>query len=296
MALPRRNGRSRATLIFLVLLSITLITLDFRGDSGIIDTIRDRATDALAPVRRVADNVFSPVGDAFSGITGYGALEDENAELRARIDELEGQALQGEAGRRELQEALELLGVDFVGDIPTVSARVVGAPVSNFEQTIELDKGSDDGIGVDMAVVSGDGLVGRVVQVSRSRAMVQMITDPASSVGVRFTRSNEIAIAEGEGAGRKLSVGFVEIGVELRRRELAVTSGLNDSVFPAGIPVGRVESATSAAGELQQSVTMNPVADLEHLRFVTVLQRVPESSTVQTSTTTTSTTIPEPAG
>jgi rod shape-determining protein MreC len=275
LALTRRSGRSRATLIFLVLLSITLITLDFRGDSGIIDTIRDGATDALAPVRDAADGVFSPVGDAFHGITGYGDLRDENQDLKRRIDELEGQALQGEAGRKELEEALALLGVDFIGDIPTVAARVVGAPVSNFEQTIELDRGTNDGIDVDMPVVSGDGLVGRVVQVSRSRAMVRLITDPASSVGVRFTRSDEIAIAEGEGADRKMSVGFVDIGVKLGRRELAVTSGLNDSIFPPGIPVGRVAKASASPGELQQDVTLDPLADLDHLRFVRVLQRKP---------------------
>jgi rod shape-determining protein MreC len=120
--------------------------------------------------------------------------------------------------------------------------------------------------------------------------MVRLITDPTSSVGVRFTKSDEIAIAEGEGADRKMSVGFVEVNVKLNRRELAVTSGLNDSVFPAGIPVGRVASATSAPGELQQEVTMNPVADLEHLRFVRVLQRRP--ATDEPGTTTTSSTGP----
>jgi len=273
-------------LIFLVLLSITLITLDFRGDSGIIDTIRDGATDALAPVRNLADDAFSPLSDAFHGITGYGDVSDENQRLKARIEELEGQALQGEAGRKELQEALGLLGVDFIGDIPTVAARVVGAPVSNFEQTIELDRGTSAGIDVGMPVVSGDGLVGRVVQASRSRSMVQLITDPSSSVGVRFTRSDEIAIAEGEGANREMSVGFVETNVEIRRRELAVTSGLNDSVFPAGIPVGRVVKAESSPGDLQQHVTMNPVADLEHLRFVRVLKRTPEAEPPETTTTT----------
>ena len=275
------------TLVFLVLLSITLITLDFRGDSGIIDTIRDGATDTLAPVRNVADSAFSPFADAFQGVTGYDELSDENAELKARIDELEGEARQGEAGRKELKEALDLLGVDFIGDIPTVSARVVGAPVSNFEQTIELDRGTSDGVDVDMPVVSGDGLVGRVVQASRSRAMVRLITDPGSSVGVRFTRSDEIAIAEGEGADRSMSVGFVETTVRLRPRELAVTSGLNDSVFPAGIPVGRVLEAESTPGELQQRVTMSPVADLEHLRFVRVLQRTPESAGATETTNTT---------
>ena len=287
MALTRRNGRSRATLVFLVLLSITLITLDFRGDSGVIDTIRDGATDAFAPVRDLAGDVFSPVSDAVNGITGYDALEGENARLQERIDQLEGQALQGEASRLELEAALELLQVDFVGDIERVSARVVGAPVSNFAQTIELDKGTDAGVDVDMAVISAEGLVGRVVQASRTRARVQLITDPASSVGVRFTRSDEIAIVEGEGADRRLSVGFVEIGVELRRRELALTSGLNDSVFPPGIPVGRVAEASSQPGELQQDVSMNPIADLDHLRFVSVLLHQPQRRQDDATTTTT---------
>jgi len=275
VALTRRNGRSRATLVFLILLSITLITLDFRGDSGVIDAIRDGATDALAPVRNVADDAFSPLGDAFHGITGYGGMRDENARLKARIAELEGRETEVEADRKELRDALNLLGVDFIGDMPTIAARVVGAPVSNFEQTIELDQGSSDGIRVDMPVVSGDGLVGRVVQVSRSRSMVQLITDPASSVGVRFVKSNEVAVAEGEGAERRMSVSFVEIAVKFAKRELAVTSGLNDSIFPAGIPVGRMVTAKASPGELQQDVTMEPLADLNHLRFVRVLARKP---------------------
>jgi rod shape-determining protein MreC len=285
VALQRRSGRSRATLVFLILLSITLITLDFRGDGGgIIDGLRDTASDALAPVRDVADGVLSPVGDGLQGITGYGSLEDENAELRARIAELEGDALESESAAQELEEALDLLGVDFIGDIPTVSARVVSAPVSNFEQTIELDRGSDHGIQVDMPVVAGAGLVGRVVQVSGSRSVVRLVTDPASSVGVRFVRTNEVGVAEGEGADRELSVGFVEVGVELARRELAVTSGLNDSVFPPGIPVGRVTSAEAAEGELQQDVSIEPATDLDHLRFVRVLLRTRPSASTTTTT------------
>lgn len=288
MALQRRSGRSRATLVFLILLSITLITLDFRGDgSGIIDGLRDGASDALAPVRDLADDVLSPVGDGLQGITGYGSLEDENAELRARIAELEGDSLEAEASTEELEEALDLLGVDFVGDIPTVAARVVSAPVSNFEQTIELDRGRDDGIEVDMPVVSGSGLVGKVVQVSGARSVVRLLTDPGSSVGIRFVNANEVGVAEGEGADNELSVGFVEVNVELRRRELAVTSGVNDSVFPPGIPVGRVASARAAEGELQQDVRLVPSADLDHLRFVRVLLRTRPPASAPTSTTTT---------
>lgn len=275
MALQRRNGRSRATLLFLVLTSITVITLDFRGDSGgVIGTVRDLATDGLAPVRDAADAVLSPIGSAFSGITGYDDLEDENARLRERIAELRSADTRAAETEAELRELLELARLQWIGNVPAVAARVVSAPVSNFEQTIELDKGRDHGIRVDQPVVTGDGLVGRVVQVSGRRARVRLVTDPGSSVGVRLARSGEAGIAEGEGPDRSLSVGFIEIGAEVRRGELAVTSGLEggSDLYPVGVPVGRVVRAEKVEGELQQRVELRPLADVDHLRFVKVLQ------------------------
>jgi rod shape-determining protein MreC len=280
VALSRRNGRSRATLLFLVLLSITVLTLDFRGDgAGVIDRVRDTAGDAVAPVRGAADAVLSPVSSAFHGITGYDDVEHENARLKARIAELEGKKVQGEDAIRELRDLQALQHLDtWAMDLPQVSARVVSAPVSNFEQTIELDKGSRDGIRVDLPVVTGTGLVGRVVDVSSRRSLVRLITDPASSVGVRSARSSQTGIATGEGAGRKLSVGFVNADADVKVGDLMVTSGLSggSDIYPASIPVARVTKAKAEPGELQQRVEIEPLSDIADLRYVKVLQ-VPKS-------------------
>ena len=273
MALSRRGGRSRFTLVFLLLTSVTVITLDFRDDGeGLIAAVRNGAADAFSPVRSVAASVLDPVGDALAGITGYGDLEDENATLRARIAELEGDALRAEGAERELSQALSLLELDFAGNLPRVDARVVSAPISNFEQTIELDRGSDDGIDVDMPVVSGSGLVGRTVAVSASRSVVQLITDPGSSVGVRLARSSEVAVAEGRGPNALLSLGFVDAGADVDILELVITSGLDDSIFPPGIPVGRVASAEVATGQFEQRVEVRPVTDLSGLNLVSVIR------------------------
>lgn len=272
MALSRRGGRSRFTLVFLLLTSVTVITLDFRDDGeGLVSALRNGAADAFSPVRSVAASVLDPVGDALAGVTGYGDLQDENAALRARIAELEGDALRGEGAERELSEALSLLDLDFAGDLPRVDARVVSAPISNFEQTIELNRGSDDGIDVDMPVVTGAGLVGRTVAVSGSRSVVQLITDPESSVGVRLSRSSELAVAEGRGPDTLLSLGFVDAGVDVDVLELVVTSGLDDSIFPPGIPVGRVASADVGTGQFQQRVQVRPVTDVARLTLVSVI-------------------------
>ncbi len=272
MALSRRGGRSRLTLVFLILTSITVITLDFRGEgAGLISSLRDGAADTLAPVRSAAASVLDPVGDALAGVTGYGDLEEENAALRARVAELEGSGLRGEVAQEELAEARRLLELDVAGDTPRVNARVVSTPVSNFEQTVELDQGGDDGVAVGMPVVSGAGLVGRVVGVSGSRSTVRLVTDPASAVGVRLTRSSEVAVASGEGPGVALSLDFVDAEADVDILELVVTDGLDGSAFPPDIPVGRVTMAEAAPGELQRRVEVLPVADLAQLRLVSVL-------------------------
>ncbi|MDP9452871.1 MAG: rod shape-determining protein MreC [Actinomycetota bacterium] len=273
MALSRRSGRSRLTLIFLILTSITVITLDFRGDgAGLIGSLRDGAADALSPVRSAAASVLEPVGDALAGVTAYGELEEENAALRARVAELEGSELRDESAEEELDEARRLLELELAPDVPRINARVVSTPISNFEQTIELDRGAGDGVGVDMPVVTGAGLVGRVVGVSGSRSTVLLVTDPASAVGVRLARSGELAVASGEGPEVPLSLDFVDTEADVDLLELVVTDGLDASMFPPDIPVGRVSLAEAAPGQLQRRVEVRPVAELAQLRLVSVLQ------------------------
>jgi rod shape-determining protein MreC len=264
----RRSGRTSLTVVPLLLASLTLITLDVRSDAA--DALREGATDALAPVRSLAEDLLDPLGDALHGVTGYGDLEDENADLRARLAAVEGDRSRVAAAEREVREALGVLDVPWVGDLPAVGARVVSAPVSNFEQTVELGKGSADGIAVDMPVVAADGLVGRVASVSRRRSVVQLVTDPDMSVGVVLTRSGDQGAADGEGPGRSLSLSFVEAATRVGRRELVVTSGLQGGRYPAGLPVGHV--ARRAAGTLSQHVEVEPAADLAHLELVRVLR------------------------
>jgi rod shape-determining protein MreC len=263
--------RSRSTLTLLVLASLSAILLDARGP-GVVDTVRDGAVDALAPVRSVTAGAVEPVGDLLAGIAGYDDLEQENERLRQRVDELEGERHASTSERRSLREALDLLEVPWLGDVPAVGARVVGAPVSNLEQTVELDKGSDDGVAEGMPVVASDGLVGRVEEVSGRRSRVRLVTDPGSAVGVRLVGSGDPGSAEGEGPERDLSVLFVEPGTEVEPDELVVTSGLEGAAFPADIPVGHVVEATTRPGELSQDVTLRPAADLGRLELVRVLQ------------------------
>jgi rod shape-determining protein MreC len=271
VALSRRTGRPRVTLLFLVLTSVTVITLDARGGAA-LGSVRDGAADALAPLRDAAGALLRPVGDALSGLTGYGDLEAENEGLRARVAELEGQAARAQEADRELEELHQLRGLSRYTDLPTVTARVVGSPISNFEQTVELDKGGRDGVAEGMPVATGAGLLGRVVDVSDSRSVVRLVTDAGSAVGVRLSDQGETGIATGEGPDRPLSVGFIEVGVATAAGDLMVTSGVEaGSGLPPGIPVGRVARASSSPGQLEQVVELEPLVDLRKARLVEVV-------------------------
>lgn len=274
MAISRRSGRSRFTLLLLVLTSVTVITLDFRGDgSGFVDALRETALDAFAPVQSATDTVTTPIGNVWSGIFGYDELEEENARLRAELDEIDGQRIEGESARQQNRELRALLGLEYAGDIPRVEARVVGESLSNFQLTVELDRGADDGIAEDMPVVTGSGLVGRVVQVSDERSVVLLLTDLESFVGVRLAESGEIVIAEGAGRGQDLTLDVVGSKAPIAEGEAVITSGRGD-VFPPEVPVGRVSSVRDIQGS-QRRVTVELAADLEQLQFVSVLQWTP---------------------
>ncbi|MDQ3574627.1 MAG: rod shape-determining protein MreC [Actinomycetota bacterium] len=273
MAVYRRTARPRFILLLLVLTAVTLLTLDERaGGLAVVDTVRDGARDALAPVRDATDSAVRPVANFFQGIIHYGRLEETNNRLREQLAERDAELARTADAQRERQDLLDQQSLEFAGDIPAVSARVVLASPSNLDLTVEINRGRDAGVSPGMPVVTGAGLVGRVVDVSRTRATIMLITSPTSNVGVRLATSGEVGVAVGRGARSPLNVDNVDPAVKVSQGEAVVTSGLQQSVFPPGIPVGRVKTARATPEALQQDVTIEPMVELRRLSFVKVLQ------------------------
>lgn len=266
-----RRGNRRGIIILLVITSVVLITLDVRG-SGPIGGIRGVAHDVIAPVASVADRVFSPVGDWLGGITQAGSLKNENARLRNELDELRGNAAQNAAFESENQELSQLLDLPYTEDRDAIAARVVSGSPGNFEWTVQIDRGTSNGVSEGMAVVTGAGLVGRVVEASGDRATVLLIRDPTSSVSVVTESERTTGIAQGRTGDTKLNLDLVDPAAQVEKGELVFTSGQDSSRFPANIPVARINKVSKERGELQQSVVLRPLVDLDSLEFVKVLQ------------------------
>jgi rod shape-determining protein MreC len=274
MAISGRTGRSRFTLALLVLTSVTVVTLDFRG-SGVIDSAREAAMDLLAPVQDAADNATSPLRDAWNGAFGYSELEGENEQLRQRIAELEGEAAQLEDKEREVREVYRVLDRTWVADVPGVVAQVVTPAPGNFDQTVEIDRGSDDGIRESMPVVTGAGLVGKVVRVSSDRALVRLASDPTFAAAAYLPRTGATGLVEGNGPGDDLALELVPTDVQIRPGEIVRTSGVAESQLPRDVPIGRVREVRSGPDDVVQDVVIDPFVDLDSLSYVQVLQWPP---------------------
>lgn len=156
--------------------------------------------------------------------------------------------------------------------IPQTAARVTAIGVSNYDATIDIDKGTNDGIAVGMPVVTGRGLVGRVTETSGNSSKVLLTSDSTSNVGVRIGGDGEIGVATGIGSKEALRVDLVDLDSNIKPGDVAVTSGLEGSLFPAGIPVGTVESVDAGQRDLRKTVKMRPLAELGKLDSVSVLQ------------------------
>ncbi len=113
-----------------------------------------------------------------------------------------------------------------------------------------------------MPVVTGAGLVGRVLEVSRDRATVLLINDPESGVGVKIEKSGATGVVKGRGDTNTMRADFVDPNAEVTRGEIVYTSGLQNSPFPGAIPVGTVSRVTKTPGDLQQDILVQAVGRL----------------------------------
>ena len=279
MALRNRARSTRLLVVALVSASLITITVDYReGESGPLAAAGDAALALVSPLQEAISKVTDPIGNFLSTLVHLPAIRRENQELKQRVAEAEAAGATYRAGQERLAEAEALLDLreSFGPNIETTAAQVIANGVSNFEWTIEIDRGSSDGIAVDMPVVAAAGLVGHVVRVTPSAAVVQLIIDPDSSVAGRLGASGETGLLEGEGEG-DLRMSLVDAAVTVQPDETVVTAGYRllegtaQSLYPPNVLIGTVSHVLSDEGALEKFVTVRPAVDFSSLSLVLVV-------------------------
>jgi rod shape-determining protein MreC len=271
--MPRRSRRPRTTLLILVLAAITIITLDARGGLHVVTSgVRSATADAFSPVRSGVNAIVEPIGSFLAGSVHYGAVREQNQKLQAEVDQLKMQQASSADQAQALKQLSALLDLPYLANLQTVPAEVTDFGTSDFAATIDLNVGRSDGVQLNMPVVGNGGLVGQVVMVSHHTATVRLITDGQSAVGTRYGPAGDaLAVLNGTGSGKALSADLVPSNTPLADGDVFTTSGLQGALYPPGIPVARVQATHTGSSAAQESVSLQPLADLAHLRYVAVV-------------------------
>jgi rod shape-determining protein MreC len=279
----KKVRRRRAVLGLLVGASLILLTGYFsEGSGGPLHSVQRGVLQALSPIQEGASRALKPVrdlagwfGDTLDAKKERDRLRKENAQLRREV-------VGAQAARDENQQLRGLVGLDRasgVSQLDPKTARVIGRSPTLWYATIEVDKGSDDGVSVDEPVVSGDGLVGKVTAVTSGTAVVTLITDHTSGVSAKvLDRAGDPGVVLASvGDPGDLLVQTLPPHSKVAAGDQVVTAGTRagrlESLFPPDIPIGTVTKASPSELALTQQVHIRPAADLRHLDFVQILTR-----------------------
>ncbi|WP_220506201.1 rod shape-determining protein MreC [Microbispora sp. H10830] len=279
----RDTRRARLMLGLLLAVALILITVDHRaGNNRVLGPVRDFAGAVFGKVERVGAAVTRPITgfvgmlrDAPSAQRAIADLRKENARLR---DEVSAQRL--DKGRAEKLD--HMLGLAGLGRYRIVPAQVVARrTVAGFEDTVEIDAGTGDGIRPDMTVLSDAGLVGRVVQTGPAGSTVALLTDPALSAGARLEGGNELGVVSGlgeaGGGGNLVRFRLLDSTVPIGVGRRIVSFGSQQSKpYVPGVPIGVVERVDNTPGEVTRTAYARPFTDFSSLDVVGVVVAAPK--------------------
>jgi rod shape-determining protein MreC len=205
-------------------------------------------------------------------------LEQENEALKRELQEVKLQLNKYREAYLANQRLRALLNFKTSIPTPLLPAEVVAFDPSGWFQTILIDKGRNDGLVRNMAVVSGDGLVGRVIGVSNRHAKVLLILDGNSAVDALIQRSRTRGVLVGLGRDRCV-LKYVQRNEDVQVGDKVITSGMG-GVFPKGILLGEVQQVVRGNSGLFQTVEVEPAVDFSQLEEIMVVVQPPPEDPV----------------
>lgn len=271
MALSRRVRSTRLLVISLVMASLLVITVDYRGGtSGPFEVAGRALQTVVGTLQSGVSKVLQPIGSFFSGLVHIGSLQSENHRLQQEIQDLRERAQHNTSLERLNAEFTALYKLQQTYGLQGVAATVIGQSVNNFQWSVTINRGSGDGIKMDMPVVSGEGLVGHVINVTSNTSVVLLVLDPDSFVDGRLSSSGVTGGVQGE-RNQDLQMSLVPPETKVFPGEQVVTSGYQAGLYPPEIPIGSVSHVYIQDGGLNKLITIRPAVDFSALEIVLVV-------------------------
>ncbi len=254
--------------LFLQVLGLAVQVKRGGADSQDTRLIRVWAVGAVTPFERVLVWAQNGTGNIWHNYFYLRGVRAENRQLKEQIEQmrLEQVRLSEDAAQAHRLQNLLAFKEQFISK--TVAAQVIGSSGVDTSRVVYIDKGENAGIGRDMAVMTSDGIVGKVLMVYPSVAQVLLINDQTSGVGALLGKTRLQGVLVGTASG-EVALNGVMSDEQVPVGESVLTSG-GDQIFPKGLPVGTV-SKVGAGKDLFLSIKIKPAADLSKLEEVLVL-------------------------
>lgn len=263
-----RRHRSFLTLLAVMAAQILLLSMQITRNNH-VRLIRYWTVEAFDPFERSLGGLMNVATTAFRTYRHLWHAEQENQELHTQLVAAQVQIQQLGELAGEAQRLRTLLDFKSQLAFQTVAAEVIASSPGENSNAIFIDKGADSGLTTDLAVITPEGVVGKILAIFPHSAQVLLITDPSSGVGVTLEQSRVQGILKGD-VNPYCDVHYIMNEEAVSRGEAVVTSGL-DLIYPKGLPVGTVVNVGD--GNIYKTITVKPAVDLNRLETVLVVLR-----------------------
>lgn len=258
---------AHARLIFFSLLAIGLLIVDSRMSS--LATVRQGVGTALYPLQRALLLPRDGIKLGMEHFSEVNRLRSENADLR-RLEAANAKALlQAEQMATENARFRELLGARERTAIKSIIAEVLYDARDPFTRKLVLDKGLQNGVLPGQPVIDSKGLIGQVTRAFEFSSEVTLVTDRNATIPIEVQRNGTRSVAFGAGPGL-MELRYLGPTTEIKTNDVLVTSGL-DSVYPPGLPVGKIKSMTRVNEQAFSRVLIEPTAAVDQIKTLLIL-------------------------
>lgn len=268
---------NRYVLGFFALLVLALVLISYTGESRQTLTPIEKIVKVVAaPLETGISKVVYRVSDTVNSLSSLGSAAAEDETLKERVAKLESEnnlLKEYEYQNMRLRDLLQFK--DSVSrSYDTVSASIIARNPSNWFQTVTINRGTSDGISKNMAVVTAQGLVGHVINVTGSSAEVSLIINDSSAVGGMVQVTRTPGVVEGlTGTSGYLKMIHIATEAPVREKQVVISSGLG-GIYPKGLPIGKITEIEMESNGLVKYAMIRPFVDFNLLEEVLVIKSV----------------------
>lgn len=268
--MPGFIAKNKKTVFLLILFTLLFWLVTIQVKAGRLTFMEKPVLAVSGFFERFITGAYNAVGSVGQGYAFLVRTHRENERLTVEVEHLRLENSITNELLIENERLRDLLGFKKLQPLNSVTAQVIGMESSPSSRTVTIDKGSENGINKDMAVITSAGIVGKVHAVLPGTAKIILLTDPGSTLAVRVQRNREEGLLEGKLA--RCALKYVSFYADIQEGDLLVTSGL-DGIYPKGLPVAKVFKVTKHEASAFQTVVAEPAVSFSRLEEVLVLRK-----------------------